>query len=83
MAPITFRPLYMERVWGGRRLAEELGKPLPPEKVIGESWELVERGHLDAADFRAFTFGNPVALWAGTNPGFFAGTVVEDAVSTA
>jgi predicted TIM-barrel fold metal-dependent hydrolase len=49
--------------------------------VLGESWELVERGHLDAADFRAFTFGNPVALWAGTNPDFFAGTVVEDAVA--
>ena len=32
-------------------------------------------------DFRAFTFGNPVALWSGTNPAFFAGTIVEDAVA--
>ena len=33
----------MERVWGGRRLAERLGKPLPPGVPIGESWELVDR----------------------------------------
>jgi hypothetical protein len=50
-------------------------------RVLEEAWELVEKGHLDAADFRAFTFGNPVALWAGTNPAFFAGTAVEDAVA--
>jgi mannose-6-phosphate isomerase len=30
-------------VWGGRRLAELFGKPLPPGAVIGESWELVDR----------------------------------------
>ncbi len=43
MTPITFRPLFMERVWGGHRLADELGKPLPPGAVIGESWEIVDR----------------------------------------
>lgn len=43
MKPITFKPLFMERVWGGRRIAEELGKPLPPGAIIGESWELVDR----------------------------------------
>lgn len=43
MDPITFCPLFMERVWGGRRLEEELGKPLPVGEVIGESWELVDR----------------------------------------
>ena len=30
--------------------------------------------------FRHFTFTNPVRLWAGTNPGFFEGTSVEEAV---
>ena len=49
--------------------------------VLPEAWELVEHGHLDPADFRAFTFDNPVALWTGTNPNFFAGTRVESAVS--
>jgi mannose-6-phosphate isomerase len=33
----------MERVWGGRRLESEFGKNLPPQKRIGESWEIVDR----------------------------------------
>jgi predicted TIM-barrel fold metal-dependent hydrolase len=46
--------------------------------VVPEAWELVERGLLSEADFRAFTFGNAVSLWAGGNPTFFDGTVIED-----
>jgi mannose-6-phosphate isomerase len=42
-APLAFEPLFMERVWGGRRLAERFGKALPERAVIGESWELVDR----------------------------------------
>lgn len=33
----------MERVWGGRKIATKLGKALPPDVPIGESWELVDR----------------------------------------
>jgi mannose-6-phosphate isomerase len=33
----------MERIWGGRRLATEFGKNLPPNVHIGESWEIVDR----------------------------------------
>jgi len=33
-------------------------------------------------DFRDFGFTNPVSLLAGTNPEFFKGTAVEDAVSS-
>ena len=33
----------MERIWGGRKLAELFGKNLPPNKQIGESWEIVDR----------------------------------------
>lgn len=42
-APISFTPLFMERVWGGRRLETAYGKELPPDAVIGEAWELVDR----------------------------------------
>jgi len=42
-APIVFEPLYMERVWGGRKLETLFGKPLPSGAVIGEAWELVDR----------------------------------------
>ena len=33
----------MERVWGGRGLEDKLGRTLPPDQVIGESWEVVDR----------------------------------------
>ena len=33
----------MERIWGGRKLAEIFGKDLPPNTRIGESWEIVDR----------------------------------------
>jgi len=49
--------------------------------VLHEAWELVEDGHVDEEGFRAFTFANVAALFTGTRPGFFAGTVVEDEVA--
>ncbi len=41
--PFTFRPICMERVWGGRRLGKLFGKELPPEVPIGETWEISDR----------------------------------------
>lgn len=41
--PLSFEPIFMERIWGGRKLAELFGKNLPPNKPIGESWEIVDR----------------------------------------
>lgn len=43
MEQIVFNPIYQERVWGGRDLASKLGRTLPSGKVIGESWEIVDR----------------------------------------
>jgi mannose-6-phosphate isomerase len=43
MTPYIFKPLYMERPWGGRKIGELFGRDLPAEKKIGESWELVDR----------------------------------------
>jgi mannose-6-phosphate isomerase len=42
-APLIFRPIFMERIWGGRRLESKFGKSLPPKAQIGESWEIVDR----------------------------------------
>jgi mannose-6-phosphate isomerase len=41
--PLTFQPIFIERMWGGRRLESEFGKTLPPQGSIGESWEIVDR----------------------------------------
>ncbi len=40
---LRFAPLYQERVWGGRGLEEILHRALPPKKIFGESWEIVDR----------------------------------------
>ena len=40
---LRFKPIYQERVWGGRALESALGRSLPPGAPIGESWEIVDR----------------------------------------
>lgn len=37
--PLKFKPLYKDYVWGGRNLAM-LGKALPEEGIVAESWEV-------------------------------------------
>ncbi len=41
--PLTFHPIFKERVWGGRSLARLYGKALPSDVPIGESWEICDR----------------------------------------
>ena len=40
---LRFKPIYQERVWGGRALESALGRSLPSGAPIGESWEIVDR----------------------------------------
>jgi mannose-6-phosphate isomerase len=39
----VFSPIYQTRVWGGRLLQDALGRSLPGDQPIGESWEIVDR----------------------------------------
>ena len=41
--------------------------------VLPEAWELVERGHVAADDFKAFTHDTALALWGDE---MFADTVI-------
>jgi predicted TIM-barrel fold metal-dependent hydrolase len=50
-------------------------------EIVEEVYELVEEGLVTDADFRDFTFENPVRLHGGMNPDFFKGTAVEDAAA--
>jgi len=46
MEPIKFKPIYQERVWGGRTLASLYNRELPDGTTpFGESWELTDREH--------------------------------------
>jgi len=40
--PLKFEPIYREKIWGGRNLQRLFGRSLPPDKLIGESWELAD-----------------------------------------
>jgi predicted TIM-barrel fold metal-dependent hydrolase len=52
-------------------------------RVMVDAYRMMEDGLMNEADFRAFTFGNAVAMHGGMNPDFFKGTAVEDAVEAA
>jgi mannose-6-phosphate isomerase len=54
---LHFRPIYQERVWGGRLLESFLGRKLPGAAPIGESWEMVDR-----AEAQSVIVNGP---WAG------------------
>jgi len=41
--PLTFSPIFKERVWGARNLERLYGKKLPANVPIGESWEISDR----------------------------------------
>lgn len=41
--PLTFKPIFKERIWGGRNLERLYGKALPKNVPIGESWEISDR----------------------------------------
>lgn len=57
MTPLLqFKPIYQERVWGGRGLELFLGRKLPGSTHIGESWELVDR-----EEAQSLVVGGPLA----------------------
>ena len=41
--PLTFRPIFKERIWGGRNLEKLYAKNLPANVPVGESWEISDR----------------------------------------
>ena len=43
LQPLRFDPICQYRLWGGRRLADWLGAPLPGDGPIGEAWLLSAR----------------------------------------
>ena len=73
MEPITFTPLYMERVWGGRELDKAYGRKLPEtETPIGESWEMVDREDVQSVVDHGEWAGTKLnALWTQQRSNLF------------
>jgi len=70
--PLTFKPIYKSRMWGGRRFATLFNRELPPSVPIGESWEICDRGEdvsvIETGEFAGMTLADlrkkyPVALF--------------------
>jgi mannose-6-phosphate isomerase len=59
MGPQKFNPILKRSRWGGRRLAEMLGKPLGIETDYAESWEVCDHG----AD-QSLVAAGPFAGWS-------------------
>ena len=75
--PLTFEPIYKEKIWGGRNLERLFGRSLPAGKLIGESWELadlpngvsvVAAGPLAGATLTELTADMGEALLGGARP---------------
>ena len=41
--PLRFEEILKDKIWGGRNLGDLLGKQLPTDALIGESWEVSDR----------------------------------------
>lgn len=72
--PLILEPILKPKVWGGRRLAS-LGKALPADQPIGESWELADLGSTSASG------GGGDAARSRIANGALAGKTLHDAMN--
>ena len=40
--PLKFKPIFRDYIWGGHKLRELFGKDIPADKIMAESWEIVD-----------------------------------------
>lgn len=55
---MKLRPALHVKVWGGRRLAEMMGKRLPTDEPYGESWELHDTAQIANGPLRGTRLGD-------------------------
>lgn len=58
ITPLRFEPLFRRYLWGGRRLATVLGKPIGDGDDYAESWEVVDHG-----EDQSIVAAGPYAGW--------------------
>jgi mannose-6-phosphate isomerase len=58
--PLLIEPVLQERVWGGRQLETRLGKTLPSQNPIGESWDVFWKNKIANGEFKGKTLGEVI-----------------------
>ncbi len=61
--PLLLQPALHVKVWGGRKLADVLGKTLPTDEPYGESWELHDSVTVANGPLAGRTIAELVALF--------------------
>src|SRR4051812_1524389 len=76
--PLVFEPLFMQRIWGGRRLETHYHKRLPPGERIGESWEIVDREEAQSVVHEGPLRGTTLhELWSNERDTVFGGNLPD------
>jgi mannose-6-phosphate isomerase len=74
--PLTFQPIFKDRIWGGRELEQLYGKTIPAGQ-IGEAWEISDRpgdasvianGPLAGKNLRWLMENHPVEILGEAKP---------------
>ncbi|MFV0442273.1 MAG: type I phosphomannose isomerase catalytic subunit [Planctomycetaceae bacterium] len=69
LPPLYFTPYLRQRIWGGTRLRDRLGRDVPADALYGESWELSALPEHDSVVAEGPQQGQPLSeLWARRQP---------------
>ena len=79
--PLKFHDIFKEKIWGGRELASVMGKDLPPEQRIGESWEIADHGEDTSVVSNGIYAGTSLHKLVLTFTDKLLGTQVSEAAS--
>jgi mannose-6-phosphate isomerase len=75
--PFIFRPVFKDRIWGGRELERLYAKSIPAGEPIGEAWEISDRpgdasvianGPLAGKDLRWLMENHAAEILGGARP---------------
>lgn len=59
--PLTFKPIILERIWGGKKLKTRLGKDIGNIENAGESWEISSIQGLESVTENGILAGNQLS----------------------
>src|SRR5436190_21277781 len=64
LSPFTVTPRAVEAVWGDGRLRDLLGRDLPADRLIGETWEVHDQDRVESGALAGSTLAE-AAVRAG------------------